>query len=328
MIHVQFTAADLARTRLTATAGPVSETVMALGVATGLRPRTIAGGWAQSARRRAGRPERELAGLLHPRRHATLDLFTLSGRSGSIQDGTARLGHADRDHVATEVRAVWGVSGSPFVGGLRDGERPAIARLAAAVEAAFRRLVEPYWPAFGQLAEAHRVRLERTMAAGGVAAVLEGLGGGTRWDGETLHLPGAGLWSDGPVTCSLHGRGLVLAPSVLAEEPVPWFPLDESQPAVLLCPVSNPSATEGVGRSSADGLDRLVGRTRARIIRQVAESQRGRSTSEVSRDAAISAATASEHLTVLRDAGLVHSTRRGQRVVHTVSPLGRRLLDG
>jgi DNA-binding transcriptional ArsR family regulator len=309
--------------------------VLALGVATGRRPRTRIGAWAASAPRKLARADRELAGLLHPIPHNSIDLFTLGGAGGSIETGsigTASIEHelatlrgADRDHVGTEVRAIWGSADSPVVRGLREAEKSALARLTAALGAAYQRLIEPYWPAFGQLAEGHRGRLERSLASKGLGATLAELGGGATWEGTTLRLPRAGLWSDEPVASSLAGRGLVLAPTVLTDRPMPWFPLDRSQPPVLLCPVPEALLGEGVPAPSSARLARLVGRSRARVLRHVATSPDGRSTSEVARLAEISPASASEHLTVLREAGLVDSVRRHQRMVHTVTPLGRRL---
>jgi DNA-binding transcriptional ArsR family regulator len=333
MQTLEFTAGDLARTRVAPMAGPLTETVLALGVATGLRPRIRIGSWTASAPRRVGRAERELAGLLHPMPHNSVDVFTLARVGGSIEAGSidhelATLREAPRDHVATEVRAVWGPGGSPVVRGLRNAEKPALARLAAALGAAYHRLVEPYWPAFGQLAEGHRGHLERSLATRGVAATLAEVGGGATWEGTTLRLPQAGLWSDGPVASALAGRGLVLAPTVLADRPMPWFPLDPSQPVVLLCPVPEPRLGEAVTASSSSSLDRLVGRSRSHVLRQVARTSQGHSTSEVAQLVHISPASASEHLTVLREAGLVDSVRRHQRMVHTVTPLGRRLLGG
>ena len=310
---------------------------MALGVATGLRPHTIAGGWAQSARRRAGCPERELAGLLHPRRHATLDLFTLSGDPGPSRTAPRDCGRPTGITWRPRCAPSGGPAGHPSVGGLRDGERPAIARLAAAVGGGIPApRSSPTGRPFGQLAEGHRGsdwsgRWPR-----------EALGRGARRARRRRHPVGrrarctclrAGLWSDGPVTSfARRPRPGAARPACSPTEPVPWFPLDESQPAVLLCPVSGDADRDRGRRGDRrpTGLDRS-----GRTLPRPACSGRWRTPSAVGRPpevwpgyAAISAATASEHLTVLREAGLVHSIRRGQRMVHTVTPLGRRLLDG
>lgn len=50
-------------------------------------------------------------------------------------------------------------------------------------------------------------------------------------------------------------------------------------------------------------------------------------TGELARRADISAASASQHATVLRQAGLVSTHRQGNTVRHTLSPLGAELLN-
>jgi DNA-binding transcriptional ArsR family regulator len=306
-------------------AGPMAETVLALGVATGRRRRAIGGGWSVSAARRVGRSERELAGLLHPRPHVTLDVFTLAGPTESWTAGADRLLRADRSHVATEVRAI---SRAPHrLPGLADADPGALHRLIQALAAVYRTLVEPSWPVFAELLEASRRRLEQALARDGIGAALAGLGHDVEWEGTTLVLPHAGLWTDRQIHAPLEGRGLVLAPTLMADRPVPYFPLDPTEPVMLLCPVASP-AVPGITTPQDRDVDRLVGRSRAAILRHLAAADTGRSTSEVGELVRLSAPTASEHLTVLRGAGLVRSTRHGKRMVHTVTPLGSRLLGG
>jgi DNA-binding transcriptional ArsR family regulator len=50
-------------------------------------------------------------------------------------------------------------------------------------------------------------------------------------------------------------------------------------------------------------------------------------TGELARRADISAASASQHATVLRKAGLISTSRQGNTVRHTLSPLGAELLN-
>ncbi len=328
MLHLQFTAADLARTRVAPMAGPLAETVLALGVVSGRRPQHVDGGWKLAAARRVRRQEGELAAVLHPAPHSTLDMFSLTGTSESMHESGRALRRADPELVAAEVRAVKRAAEPEWLAGLDQVDPAPLARLLAALDTAYRRLVEPYWPAFSQSLEASRRRMERGLSQEGVGAALSGLGTGAHWDGETLTLPHAGAGRGEPFFESLAGRGLVLAPTMLVDTPTPALPLDHSRPPILLCPVWDQSVLDASAQRGRHDLNRLMGRSRSRILARVAASELGHSTSEVSLLANVSAATASEHLTVLREAGLVHSTRRGQRVVHTVTPLGRRLLAG
>ncbi|MFF4778660.1 ArsR/SmtB family transcription factor [Microtetraspora fusca] len=128
----------------------------------------------------------------------------------------------------------------------------------------------------------------------------------------------------------LRGRGLVLIPAFFcAVDPVTFY--DPSLPPVLLYPVGHRPMSflsrvvqptgprEGV-------LHRLFGRTRAMVLRTL--EGRVRTTGEIARVLDISPASASEHASLLRDAGLVSSERRGNRVCHRLTPLGLEFLHG
>jgi DNA-binding transcriptional ArsR family regulator len=54
----------------------------------------------------------------------------------------------------------------------------------------------------------------------------------------------------------------------------------------------------------------------------------GCTTSELARRVGVSLASASQHASVLREAGLVHTLRQGGAVLHTLTPLGAALLRG
>ena len=72
-----------------------------------------------------------------------------------------------------------------------------------------------------------------------------------------------------------------------------------------------------------DHLAALVGRTRAAVLRTLAVSG---STAQLARRTGIAPASASEHTQVLRNAGLVVTDRRRGSTLHTLTPLGHRML--
>lgn len=69
----------------------------------------------------------------------------------------------------------------------------------------------------------------------------------------------------------------------------------------------------------------LLGRTRAAVLAGVRDPA---TTTALAERVGVSLAAASQHATVLRNAGLVHTTRIGIAVLHSLTPLGRALLDG
>ena len=122
----------------------------------------------------------------------------------------------------------------------------------------------------------------------------------------------------------LEGRGLHIVPSYFCWRR-PTALADPALGPVLVYPVTaRPLDVTGLRH---DGLDRLLGRTRASVLTEVARG-RARTTSEVATAVGIALPSASYQLTVLRDGGLVASRREGQYVRHSVTPMGHRLLDG
>lgn len=80
----------------------------------------------------------------------------------------------------------------------------------------------------------------------------------------------------------------------------------------------------------ADGtssLAPLLGRTRAVVLAAIAEHP-GCSTKELAALTSLAPASASEHSTVLREAGLIRTVRYRNAVLHSPTNLGTALLSG
>jgi DNA-binding transcriptional ArsR family regulator len=121
------------------------------------------------------------------------------------------------------------------------------------------------------------------------------------------------------------GHGVALAPSPFAG-PRPRLLIQPDKPALIVYQAA--AAPVLISQPPTDDpVDRLLGRTRAAVLRCV--TQQGRhTTSTVASEVGISASSSSEHLTVLRTAGLVSSQRTGGTVTHRATPLGRELIEG
>ena len=85
----------------------------------------------------------------------------------------------------------------------------------------------------------------------------------------------------------------------------------------------HPLAPHGNGRGEA--LGKLLGQNRAIVLSRIAD---GCTTSELARRAGVSLASASQHATVLREAGLITTRRDGGAVFHSLTSLGAELLAG
>lgn len=177
----------------------------------------------------------------------------------------------------------------------------------------------PVWPQLERLLRADIAVRARTITTAGIA----GMAG-------DLHRQVT--WSAGAVRVSLRrhseqvdcrGSGLVLVPSVMSSWGCMVLTEPPAQPT-LFYPARG--VTAGWARDAADiedALGALLGPARAAILLQAGAA---RTTTQVAHDAGLAISTASHHLSVLRDAGLVTSERDGARMHHLRTPLGEALV--
>jgi DNA-binding transcriptional ArsR family regulator len=268
---------------------------------------------------------RPLHHLVQPRGFVPDFLTPLDGLE-SLEAGLAAIRSAAPRLVRAEVAAAY--SHVPATGMRRrfaDADPDVLDALVASIGLYFREVLAPSWPA---LVRAHRQWVDaigQRFALSGVDGVLAGLPTGLRWRAPVLE---ADTWSAGgtPQTrdVRLGGRGIMLVPSVFAG-PRPRVLMLPDQPALVVYQAGPPAMLANRMPAGA-GVERLIGRTRATVLRQVARAGR-HTTSTIARDLGISVSSSSEHLTALRAAGLVTSERSGGAVVHRATALGTRLRD-
>ncbi|WP_295014807.1 DUF5937 family protein [uncultured Microbacterium sp.] len=202
---------------------------------------------------------------------------------------------------------------------MQDHPIRARALVADAWEAVWDAVLAPVWPELERILRADIAVRSRTIASDGLAAMAAGIHPQVSWGDGSVRV--ALRRHSEEVDC--RGSGLVLVPTVLSS----WscFVLTEppAQPT-LFYPARG--VTADWTRQAPDGaraLDALVGPARAGILRA---AHAPRTTSQVAADAGVAVSTASHHLTVLRDAGLIVSTREGARMLHVRAPLGEALV--
>lgn len=191
-----------------------------------------------------------------------------------------------------------------------------LARLAEEVRAYHAVALAPDWPRIRTLLEAEVFARARRLAADGVQGLLNDLHEQVSWADDTLSI--AQRWctaDDVP-----DGGGLVLIPSVFVWPSV----LSVAAPAAQLaypprglgalweCPPEGPSALAAV-----------LGRTRARLLVELAAPA---STTALADRTGLTAGGVSQHLTVLRAAGLVTTHREGRWVLNARTTLADALL--
>ncbi|MFD0658555.1 helix-turn-helix domain-containing protein [Thermocatellispora tengchongensis] len=91
--------------------------------------------------------------------------------------------------------------------------------------------------------------------------------------------------------------------------------LDDAWPYALIYPARG----VGVPRPAPRGLATLIGRTRARVLAELAEPA---TTTQLAAVLGVSLGTAGEHVAALRAAGAVAGTRTGRSVLYHRTELG------
>ncbi len=303
MLRLRFSASDLGRVRLRGTLGPFAETLLAL--------QTLG--------------TRDTAGPLGEWRHRVLArLPSVAAAARSLPPGTAAGLYAYVGPAASIEQAMVALGLSQARARGRREHGP-VSRLATLLAVSHESGIAPHWPAMRAHLDAEYATRSRVLAEGGIDRLFGTLHPGLWWRPPVLELRGP---PGQPVTeHDLAGRGLDVVPAVFCRG-VPEIFLPPVGPAVLIYPAGSDPATtpraEPADHAIPDGLADLLGQTRAAVLAALAG---GSTTGEVARKLRISPAGASQHATVLRRAGLILSTRRGNSVLHTLTPLGSALLS-
>ncbi|MGD3106407.1 ArsR/SmtB family transcription factor [Streptomyces sp. YGL11-2] len=266
--------------------------------------------------------ETRLLAPLVPTRGYFPDFLTPAEGLLGMDEALAALRETPAARLHDELSRLAPAAGRPLPAWIRDmadGETRALGRLAGILRRYYEAAVAPYWPRVQGRIEADRAARGRALLDGGADRLLASLPPMMRWRPPVLE-------ADYPVERDLHlgGRGLLLLPSYFCRRtPVTFYNPDLTP--VLVYPVEHqaPRLTPPVPPDRS--LGRLVGQTRSAILHGIGV---GCTTSELARRVDVSLASASQHATVLRDAGLLFTLRQGNAVLHTLTPLGAALLRG
>ncbi|MFE9203775.1 ArsR/SmtB family transcription factor [Micromonospora sp. NPDC007230] len=334
MLKIIFSSEDILRTRVAPAADPVWELVLSLHLLQGRGRDPLLTPWRRTVantlrmEESSGERFRLLLALNPPRGYFPDFLTPYASKNGlaagleAVRGTPVDMLHRDLTRLAEE-----NVLPAPAAG-LARGEPEVLRHLTGSMARYQELAVTPYWSRIQAAVEADRARRARAMLDGGAEGLLASLRPSMRWADGVLEV------LDYPDTRELHldGRGLLLVPSFFCAR-TPVALVDPALPPVLVYPVDRLGGltpAPGLGaRRNADGASRealaaLLGRTRAAVLEAADE---GCTTGEMARRLSISAAAASQHTSVLRNAGLLVSHRDRNTVLHTLTPLGRAVLD-
>ncbi|MFI9381471.1 ArsR/SmtB family transcription factor [Kutzneria sp. NPDC052558] len=310
MLRFHFTAEDLLSTRVAAGPAAAWELLLSLHLLQSKAGGAVFRSWRAAAVRTLTDAMwlRELF-TLTPARGYSPDFLT---PTGDLDEALDMIVRTPAERLRTELSGLAGKRTVPkLVAELLANDRK---RLVDLLREYHRVALKPVWPQVLAAVDTDRAMRGRAMLAGGMDALLGGLPD-CDWENRVLTV-------DYPVSRDVHlnGRGLLLTPSAFCwRRPITLA--DPKLPPVLVYPVEH--GDEWTGAAPTRPLSDLIGRTRATVLTIVGD---GCTTGELACRAVISAASASEHVAVLRGAGLLSTRRLGRSAVHRLTPLGRSLL--
>lgn len=232
-----------------------------------------------------------------------------SGPLAEFEDELASMLATPDEQIAAEVRYAYRDAALPEVlEPFLSDPRRAVQELAGSMRSYWERCLAEHWPRLRSLLDHDVLYRARQIADGGTARLFCDLDPGVSWADGVLRIEcGSKCESD----LDLDERGLLLLPSAFVWPKVTILTLAPWQPT-LAYPARGIGMLWSPEESPApDALERLVGRTRAALLTALDSP---RSTTELAGALGLTPGGVSQHLGVLRDAGLV----RGRRVARTV----------
>ncbi|WP_055699367.1 helix-turn-helix domain-containing protein [Streptomyces silaceus] len=321
MLRVYFTSEDLARVRVAP--GPdhlweISNSVQTLQRSDGAR---VFGEWRRWARPRLPDSSRLLAPLLPPYGNSPDFLTPSHGGGETLEAAVDTLVRTPRPRLHADLRRVAASRRLPgWTHALAGGDGDTLRQLGQALHTYHLEVLAPFWRRVRVHIDADRMLRMRSLLEGGTEGLLSGLGPQFRWRPPVLEV-------DYPVDHELRldGRGIILQPSFFCW-PTPITLADGGLPPVLVYPIEHAgdwTRPEAEGRPDDSALGALVGHTRAAVLEAV---RTGSSTVELARLLGVTHPAISQHMKVLRAAGLVTTVRGHGRALHVATAEGQALL--
>lgn len=308
MLRLHFTAEDLATVRLAPDGSPMGEALMSLQMLRGHGPEPRYGWWRHGLRGRlpaAVRPVWDLVpahGWIPDFLTPYHDEMTTRSYLAAIRATPPRVLAADLRLVATRLPG--------WAAGLAHGDAGALAAVADGLAAYHDVAIAPHVERMRAAQDAERAHVATALLHRGVGMLLARLHPDAVWRAPVLVVPSS---VEGDI--HLAGRGLILAPMVFCGPRTRLWLGDADGPALLAYPLAFDNSVNPLVEATTRSLAKVLGVTRTTVLTAVAAAP-GLTTAELANRARVSLASASEHATLLREAGLVTSQRDRNRVRH------------
>jgi DNA-binding transcriptional ArsR family regulator len=318
VLRLSFTARDVARTRFAVS--PLWEVVASVRALRRPDVHTVHRPWAALAEPRLAAVDWGLLAALVPDRR--IPAFVAPPPATPVPDLAVELA-ALRATPPRRVQA--GLPADPALAAFRADPEAGLDRLCAQIEAYFDAAIAPYWPRILALLEGDVLRRARLLAEGGAQRLLNDIDPAVSWSGEELavaHRETPELRGS-PGSLRLRGRGLLLVPSVFMWPRVFSLVSDPWQPTLRYPPRGAATLWERRDRPARGALAKVLGASKARILSELDVPS---STKDLGALTGLTAGAVSQHLTAMRDAGLVTGHRVGRSVLYARTQAAEALL--
>jgi hypothetical protein len=320
VVRYHFGADDLLRTRFAIT--PLIELVGAVYALREPERRAVHRPWAEWARPRTEQLDLALLDVAAPSGTPAWPVFVglppVAPRT-DIDAELARVGETPPDRVRDEFERTYPDGLPAAARAFVDDPAAALAHLVEQMRAFWDAALASWWPAISAALEAEVAARARRLADDGPQAAFTDLHASVRWEAGALCVDPTAKAS---AEVDLAGRGLLLVPAAFTWPGV-WPRTDPPWDPALVYPPPGIGDLWSSGEPRDRALESLLGRRRARVL---LELSRPASTLDLARRLDVSAGGVSDHLKVLREAGLVSGRREGRQVVYARTAKGDALV--
>lgn len=323
MAELAFSANDLAKVRFAIS--PMWDVAPSFRLLTSTTVHPVHRPWVEQVRPRvlaAGLDRGWLAELIGPSGYVPDFLTPAPGRPDptpaaewdAISASPADRIRQDLDHLARHQGHL-----GPRLGSLRADPPSRLAKVTQEIETYWELALAPYWARIKAVLAADIFHRARTLAEHGADHLFNDLHASVSWDDETLTL----ARGKRPMPRHSAGTGLLLIPSAFTG-PGLRTRMRPPDPPQLAYPARGTGTLWATRPATATrALAPVLGRSRTLLL---TELETPASTTELAHRTGLSPAGVSQHLTALRNAGLVSAHRAGRSVLYARTATAEALL--
>jgi MarR family len=326
--RIHFTMQYLARTRVVDAPMPLIELGLATRVLQDRSQPVRLDAWRREARGRLTAQARMTLSLIPP--VGWSPTFLGVAQTGPVDEVLERARATPRQAIAAELTRMAARQRLPSWARRIPDDADLRNRLFDGLADLNNALLAPVWAQVTDLFTVDRTLRIRHFISGGVDHLLaQANPQWIRWKAPILEIR---MINGLDIDLHLQGQGILLVPSAFctrtvvddgaSPQPIVTYPAGLGQP-LFRTTTATPRA---VGSKPSRTVSALLGRTRTTVLITIAEHP-GCSTKELAALAGIAPASASEHATILREAGLIKTGRHRSSVIHSPTDLGVGLLN-